>query len=179
MQRVGLTFGVIAGALLSVVLLVGMVLWHNGMVTFETGELYGYTTMLVALSVIFFGIKSYRDKHLRGSIRFWKAVQIGLFISGVAIVMYAITWEVYGVTQPEGFSKFMAEYQQCQIDKWKEDGESEEAIAEKTADMASMMEMYKNPIIRFGITLIEPLPVALVVTLVSAGLLRRREVAPL
>ena len=178
MQRVGLTFGVIAGALLSLVLVVGMVLWHNGMVTFESGEIYGYSTMLLALSVIFFGIKSYRDKHLKGTIRFWKAVQIGLLMSGVAVVMYAITWEVYGAMQPEGFSKFMAEYQQCQIDKWKEDGETPEAIATRTADMASMMEMYNNPIVRFGFTLLEPLPVALVVTLVSAGLLRRREVVP-
>ena len=177
MQKLGLTFGVIGGVLLSAFLLLGMVLWQEGVVNFDTGEIWGYTTMLVAMSAVFFGIKSYRDKHVKGPMRFWKGLQMGLLISFVAAVMYAASWEVYRVSQPENYARFIAEYTQCQIDRARDDGASQEEIDEMAADMASFKEWYKNPLLRFGVTIAEVLPVGILVSLVSAGLLRRREVA--
>lgn len=178
MRKVGLTFGVIAGFLLSAFLLCGMILWQTEAIELSHSEYIGYSVMLVALTVIFIGIKSYRDKHLNGSIRFWKAVQLGLLISGVAVVMYAITWEVYASTQPEAVDKFMAEYRQSQIDKMVAAGETQEAIDAEIKEMDWLFEIYENPIVRFGFTILEPMPPAILVTLLSAAILRRKDVAP-
>ena len=178
MRKVGLTFGVIAGFLLSAFLLCGMILWQTEAIEMSHSEYVGYSVMLVALTVIFIGIKSYRDKHLNGSIRFWKAVQLGLLITGVAVVMYAITWEVYAATQPEAVDKFMAEYQQSQVDKMKAAGKTQEEIDAELKEMAWLMDMYNKPVIRFGFVMLEPMPPAILVTLISAAILRRKKAAP-
>lgn len=178
MQKIGLTFGVVGGVLLSVFLILGMILWQKGIVNFDSGELLGYTTMLVAMSTIFFGIRSYRDKHLKGSIRFVKALQLGLLISVVAAVMYAATWEAYRATQPDEYGRFVTEYQQCEIDKVKESGATQAEIDAKAQQMSDFMKWYENPLLRFGITIVEVLPVGILVSLVSAALLSRRKILP-
>ena len=179
MQRFGLTFGVIGGVLLSAFLLFGMFLWQKGVVNFDSGEIWGYTTMLVSMSAIFFGVKSYRDKHLKGTIGFWKALQMGLFITLIAAVMYAATWEVYRTTQPENYFRFIREYQQCQIDKVKDAGGTQAEADAKAKEIADFMVMYENPAVRFGFTILEVLPVGILVSLISAAVLRRREMARL
>jgi hypothetical protein len=57
----------------------------------------------------------------------------------------------------------------------RKNGESEQAIAERKAQMARFVELYRNPAINAAITFLEPLPVSIVVTLVSAGILSRRK----
>jgi len=179
MRKVGLTFGVIAGLLLSVFLLFGhLVLWEKGIINFDTGEIWGYTTMVVAMSAVFFGIKSYRDKHLKGTIGFWTGFRLGLLIYLVAAVMYATTWEAYSAAQPEEVAQFFSEYQKREIDKDKADGATPEELDAKVQQYADFMEWYKIPILRFGVSMAELLPVGLLASLVSAALLRRRDIAP-
>lgn len=178
MQRIGLTFGVIAGVLLSAFLFLGMTLIDHGSIDFDKGMILGYTTMLVALTTVFFGVKSYRDKHLNGSIAFGKALLLGLMISGVASVMYAATWEVYCRTNPGGYTKHMDEYQKFELDKLAAGGATPEEVQAKTEEMAGFMKMYENPFVRFGFTLVEVLPVGIVVSLASAAILRRKRVLP-
>ena len=50
--------------------------------------------MVLALSLIFFGVKRLRDRELGGVIRFVPALLAGLGISAVAGVIYAIGWEI-------------------------------------------------------------------------------------
>ena len=40
--------------------------------------------------------------------------------------------------------------------------------------MAEFKEMYKNPLVNIALTFLEPLPVGLVFTLVTAGVLSRK-----
>ena len=93
MRKIVLTYGLIAGAIVSVMILGSIPLWNRGILNFDNGEIVGYTTMVIALSMIFFGIKSCRDYHFKGSINFWQGVKIGLLITLIASIMYAITWE--------------------------------------------------------------------------------------
>jgi len=151
-----------------------MYLWQKGIINFDNGEYFGYGSMLVALSMVFFGIKSYRDNQNGKSIGFWKGVQVGILISLLASFVYAAGWEVYMRTNPE--NAFMEEYTQHYVSKLKEKGSPQEEIDKTIAEMASMKEMYNNPIIRFGMTLMEILPVGIIVTLLSAGILRKKEV---
>ena len=169
MRRIVLTFGLIAGGILSGMMLA--TLPFADAIGFDRGEIVGYTAMIAAFLMIFFGIRSYRDNVAGGSVRFGRALLVGTLISVVASVCYVITWDViYFRLAPD----FGAKYQAHLLDKARRDGESEESLARKKAEMERFAEWYSNPAINAAITFIEPLPVALVVALVSAGVLSRR-----
>jgi hypothetical protein len=112
------------------------------------------------------------------SIGFWKGVQIGLLITLIASIMYAGGWEVYLQANPGLRDGFIQKYTEHQVGKLKEQGAPPEDIASLENQMKTMGELYKNPVVRVGFTLMEILPVGLIVTLISAGLLRRRKAAP-
>jgi Protein of unknown function (DUF4199) len=178
MRKVILTFGLLAGAIISVFMIIGLALYENGVMTVVFSELVGYATMVIAMSMIFFGIKSYRDNYQKGVINFWKGFQVGLLIALIASLMYAITWETYVRTRPPGFASFMGKYTDSVINKLKEKGASTEKIDEEIMRMDRFMQWYRNPVIRFGITLMEILPVGVIITLISAAVLRKKEFLP-
>lgn len=174
MQKIILKYGLIAGGIVSVVLLLGTMLWMDAAFSSEYGELIGYTTMLIALSVIFFGVKSYRDNLSNGTVSFGKGVQIGLLITLIASVMYAGSWEIALKTQPK-LGNFMEDYTAKYLEKMKAQGASEAEAQKQAEEMAVWKERYKNPLIRFGITMMEILPVGIIITLLSAAILRKRD----
>jgi hypothetical protein len=170
MKRIVLTFGLISGAILSVMMLATLPFLDR--IGFDRGEIIGYTSMVVAFLLIFFGVRSYRDNVAGGTIGFGRAFAVGALIAVVASLCYVATWEViYYRLAPD----FGPKYQAHILDKARRNGESEEAIAQKKAEMERFIELYRNPAINVGITFLEPLPVAMVVTLVSAGILSRRK----
>lgn len=174
MRKIVITYGLISGAIITCLFLISMYLWSKGVINFDNGEYFGYGSMLVALSMVFFGIKSFRDNQNGKAIGFWKGAQVGILITLIASFVYAAGWEAYMQTNPK--MDFIAEYTEHYISKLKEKGASQEVIDKTTSDMASMKEMYKNPVIRFGMTLMEILPVGIIVTLLSAAILRKKEV---
>lgn len=177
MRKIILTFGLLAGAIISVLMILSMGLLDKGMLDFDRAELVGYTTMVIALSMVFFGIKSYRDNYQNGAIKFGKGLQIGLLITLIASLLYAATWEVYYQTSPEA-QVHLDKYTEHYINKMKETGASAAEIEQQVQKMAGMKEMYKNPVIRFGFTLMEILPVGIIITLLSAAVLRKKERFP-
>lgn len=169
MKKIVLTFGLIAGAILSAMML--LTLPFHDSISNETGMVIGYTTMLMAFLLIFFGVRSYRDNVAGGRIAFRKALGVGALIALVASTCYVATWQVvyFG-----GKSDFIEKYQERVLEKERLGGASEAQLAAKRAEMEKFAEMYKNPLFNAAITFLEPLPVALVIALVSAGLLSRR-----
>ena len=94
MNRIMLTYGAISGAVIALATFGSMAL-HEGEGAVAEFEWLGYAIMIIALSVIFFAVKSYRDDRLGGAIRFWTAFRLGLGISIVAGVVYVLGWEIY------------------------------------------------------------------------------------
>ena len=174
MKKIVITYGLISGAIITCLFLLSMYLWSKGVINFDNGEYFGYGSMLVALSMVFFGIKSFRDNQIGKSIGFWKGAQVGILITLLASFVYAASWEVYMQVSPQ--NSFMESYTEHYISKMKEKGATQEEIDKTLNEMAAMKDMYKNPVIRFGMTLMEILPVGIIVTLVSAAILRRKEV---
>jgi Protein of unknown function (DUF4199) len=179
MRKVILTFGLIAGVIVSAFVGVFIASWEkNGKIDIDGNILIGYAVMVIAMSTVFFGIKSYRDNYQSGAIRFWKGFQVGLLITLVASLMYAITWETYTQIDPASSMAFIDYYAQCQLDEEKKKGASATKIAEAIEDMEKLKRMYANPAIRFSMTLMEVLPVGVIITLISAALLRKKEFLP-
>jgi hypothetical protein len=169
MKRTVLVFGLIAGAILSATMLA--TLPFQDAIGFDRGALVGYTSMVAAFLLVFFGVRSYRDNVAGGTIGFGRAFKVGGLIAVVASLCYVATWQVvYYRLAPD----FLAKYQAHALAKARADGATEAAIARKQAEMERFAELYRNPAINAAITFLEPLPVALVVVLVSAGVLSRR-----
>lgn len=139
------------------------------------GMLIGYLTMLVALTTVFLGIKQYRDKVKGGVIRFLPAFGVGLAISAVACVLYVIAWEICMAFSPLDFS---ALYSQAMIDAVKNKGGTPDQIAKATADAHDFVVMYAKPYVRIPMTFVEMFPVGLLVSLISAAVLRKSSVLP-
>jgi hypothetical protein len=169
MRKTVLTFGLISGGILSIMMLATIPFMDS--IGFDRAEVIGYTTMVLAFLLIFFGVRSYRDNVAGGSVSFGRAFAVGALIALVASACYVATWElIYYKLAPD----FMAKYQAHSIEKARASGESQASIDKRVADMQRFAELYKNPAINVAITFIEPLPVGLVFALVSAGILRRR-----
>jgi hypothetical protein len=169
MKKSVLTFGCIAGAMLSAMML--LTLPFADQIGFDRGAVVGYTTMVLAFMLIFFGVRSYRDNVVGGVISFGRALKVGALIAAVASGWYVATWQlIYYRLSPD----FGAKYQAHVLDKARADGETEGQLANRQADLEKFAEMYNNPAVNIAITFLEPLPVALVMALVSAGVLSRR-----
>ena len=169
MKKIVLTFGLIAGSILAAMMFATMPFMDD--IGFDRGEIIGYTSMVVAFLLIFFGVKSFRDNVAGGTVTFGRAFAVGVQIAAVASLCYVAAWQVvYYKLVPD----FGTKYQEYTVEKARAEGASEAELAEKKAEMARFMDLYKNPLINIGITFLEPMPVALVVALVSAGVLSRR-----
>ena len=127
--------------------------------------------MVLAFLLIYFGVRSYRDNVAGGTVRFGRAFAVGALIGLVSSLCYVAAWEVvYFKFMPD----FMDKYSAHVIEKARASGESDAAIAKRQEEMAKFNESYHNPAFNAAVTLAEPLPVALLVALISAGVLSRR-----
>ncbi len=169
MKKVVLTYGLIAGAILSGMMLITLP-FHEA-IGGDRALILGYTTMVLAFLLVYFGVRSYRDHVAGGRIGFRKALGVGALIALVASTCYVATWEAiyFG-----GKSDYIEKYQAGELEKLRRRGLSEAELEAKQAEMRKFAEMYRNPVFNSALTFMEPLPVALVFSLVSAGLLSRR-----
>jgi uncharacterized membrane protein (DUF485 family) len=175
MKRTVWTFGLISGAILSAMMLLTIPFMDE--IGFDRGMVIGYTTMVLAFLLVFFGVRSYRDNVAGGSVGFGRAFTVGALIALVASACYVATWQVvYFKFQPD----FLEKMQAHRIEKAQANGDTPAEIQAQVVEMEKFAEMYQNPAINAAITFLEPLPVGLVFALVTAGVLsrRRRREAP-
>ena len=136
---------------------------------------FGYLVMLTALSLIFVGVKRYRDVECGGVIRFGRAFLLGLGMAAVAGLAYVLVWEAYLAVS--GYD-FMADYSAGILEGMREDGAQAAAIEAKAAELRELSVMYRNALFRMPVTFVEIFPVGLLVALVSAALLRNPRLLP-
>ena len=178
MRKVTLTFGLLAGVTSSIFSIAIVLMCEKGKVNLDKSDLIGYGSMVIALSMIFFGIKSYRDNYQSGAISFGKGVQVGVLISLIAALIFATGGELFYQADPAAQVALMDKYADHHINRLKEKGASTAEIDQKVKEMADLKEMNRNPLIRFAIELVLILPVGIAITLISAALLRRKEFLP-
>lgn len=174
MLRTILKYGVIAGLIVGVFEFVTFGAF-GGEPPMKYGMVIGYTTMLIALSAIFVGIKRYRDVDRGGVIGFWPALGIGLGISVIAGVFYVAAWETL---QAAMHMDFASAYSKAIIAQEAANGASAEALAKLTAEMDAFKIQYADPMFRLPMTFAEIFPVGVLVSLISAGLLRNSRFLP-
>ena len=171
MKKIVLTFGLLAGAIMSGMFLITMPFHEE--IGNTAGMVLGYASMIAAFLLIFFGVRQYRDFVGDGVVSFGRAVKVGALIALVASACYVATWQViyFGGFAPN----YLENYQAKAIEQSRAEGKSEAEIQKEIAEQKVWMERYQNPIINSAITFLEPLPVAIIMVLISAAVLKRRE----
>jgi len=171
MKKIVIVCGSIGGLIVAAMMAITMGIYYKSG-NIENGMLVGYASMLIAFSLIFVGIKSYRDKHNAGAISFGKAFKVGILITLVASTFYVVAWLVdYYCFMPD----FMEKYSASKVNELKAAGASAEKIASEAKEMAWFTENYKNPFFIVLFTYIEILPVGLLVTLIAALVFKRKK----
>jgi hypothetical protein len=169
MKKTVLTFGLIAGVVISV--LMGGSLVVANKIGSGHSMVLGYTMMVASFLLVYFGIRSYRDNNLGGQISFGRAFACGLLITLITTVFYVAMWEiVYFNFMPH----FMDSYWAAQIHKVQSAGLDPATTAAQVAAIQHQQQLYQNPLVNIAYTFMEPLPVGLIITLVSAAVLRRK-----
>ena len=170
MRKIVWTYGLIAGAIVSA-LMGASVAYCTSNPNFKHSYLVGYATMLLAFTMIFMGIKTYRDKCNGGVVSFSKAFTVGLYIALIASTIYVGVWALeYHFLYPD----FMQKYSATVVNDLKAAGTAQATIDAKVKEMASMAEWYKNPVFFVLMTYAEILPLGLVVSLICALILKRK-----
>ncbi len=171
-MRYVLIYGAIAGAIAISVITASIAVES---LNHLQSQWFGYLVMLAALSLIFVGVKRYRDVECGGVIGFGRALALGLAIAVVAGVGYVAGWEGYLATTD---GNFMEQYGAAIIADMRASGASAAEIASTEAQMAEAIAIYADPLQRLLITFVEIFPVGLFVALVSAAVLRNPRVLP-
>jgi amino acid transporter len=170
MKKNVLVFGLMAGLIVTAFMIISVGRCYT-QEDFEGNVLLGYASMILAFSLIFVGVKNYRDKYNQGVISFQKAFKMGLYITLVASTLYVLVWLVdYYVFIPDFMDKYTAQV----LKEAQSKNLSPAELRAKPAEMANYKELYKNPLFVVLFTYLEILPVGILISLLSALLLKRK-----
>ena len=169
MKKTVLTFGLISGFIIST--LMGLSLLLADKIGSGHSMALGHTIMVASFLLIYFGVRSYRDNTLAGEISFGRAFACGILITLITTVCYVGTWEIlYFNFMPH----FMDSYFAAQVHRIQSSGLDPATTAAKVAAIQRSQQLYQNPLVNMAYTFMEPFPVGLIITLVSAAILRRK-----
>jgi hypothetical protein len=169
MKKTVLTYGFISGGIAAVLMLatVPFVDSFKG----RQGEIVGYTGIVLSTLLVFFGVRSYRQNVGNGKLSFGRGLAVGLLITLISSACYVATWElVYFKLAPGIGDKMFASH----VERLRTSGATQAEIDAAALQAESYKKMYDNPLLNAAITFIEPVPVGLVIALISAAILRRK-----
>jgi hypothetical protein len=169
MKKTVLTFGLISGAMSAALMLVTIPFVDK--ISWEKGEIFGYTGIVLSALMVFFGVRSYRENVGAGRITFSRGFAVGVLITLLSSACYVGTWEiVYYKFMPD----FAGKYAAHMVERAKASGASQQKIDETERQAKQFKQMYDNPVFNVALTFMEVFPIGLAVTLLSAGILRKK-----
>jgi hypothetical protein len=169
MQRNVWKYGLLSGVALGSMLALTVPFEHH--TNARWGMVVGYTIMVLSFLIVFVGVKHYRDTERGGSITFGRAFAAGILMTLISSACYVVTWEALMATVEKNFAQ---EYSAALLKRAQASGLQGAALEAKIAEARKFEAMYSNPLYRAAMTLLEPLPVGIVMALVTAGILRRK-----
>ena len=162
-------YGLLSGLVLALTMAVTVPFEHH--IKASYGMVVGYTTMVLSFLIVFVGVKRYRDTECGGSITFGRAFAAGALMMLISCVCYVAMWEALAATVEKNFAH---DYAAGMVKQAQDSGLQGAAMEAKIAEAHKFEVMYSNPLYRMSMTLLEPLPVGLVMALVTAGILHRK-----
>jgi hypothetical protein len=146
MKKTVLIFGLISGAISAAMMLVTVPFVDK--IGWDKGEILGYTSMVLAALLIFFGIRSYRENVAGGRLTFGRGFVVGILITLISSACYVATWEVvYFKFLPD----FADKYAVHMVERAKASGASQQKLDETQQKAAQFKQMYNNPAINIAL----------------------------
>lgn len=169
MKRIVITFGLIGGGIAALMMFVTIP--FVGRASYESLTVLGYTIFVACFLMVFFGIRSYRDNVGGGTVTFGKAFTVGILITLLSCAIYIVSWEFI---RQQFFPTFFDDYLNHMVEKMRADGATQEALTLQIQENEQFKQWYKNPFIRYAMSLMEAFPVGLIMTLISSLILKRK-----
>ena len=166
MYKIIVKNGLLGSSIVSA-MLVSMTLYMKTNPEKEVSMMIGVAGMLLAFFFVVAGIKQHREAN-NGVISFGKAFLTGFWITFIISTIYVLVWLVILYNF---FPNFMEHYANMAIEK-----ASPDEVAKVTEEMNRYKEMYKNPIMVILLTYMEILPLGIVFSLVSAVILKKKQI---
>ncbi|AWW00656.1 DUF4199 domain-containing protein [Arcticibacterium luteifluviistationis] len=171
MNKSALKFGIISGGIQAALMAIFSPMMLSSESSLASSQTVGYISMLVALSLIFIGIREHKIKTLGGEITFKQALQTGALIAIISALIYTVAWMIISGMNPE-LNERIADMYRNDLNRKKL---SPEELSEALSNIDISMAHYKNPFYKFGITLLEILPMGLFVSLLASWILRTKK----
>lgn len=169
MKKTVLTFGLISGGVAALLTFSTMPFVYR--FGFDKGLIVGYTNIVVSLLLVPFGIRSYRENIGGGNITFGRAFAVGILITLISCICYVLAWEiVYYNFLPD----FAEKYTAYMVEKAKASGATQQVIDATLQEMKGMKAILDNPLSFAAVGFTEPFPVGLIITTISAAILRKK-----
>jgi len=138
--------------------------------SYSIQEVIGYTSMIVSLSFVFFGIKHFRDQVNNGSVTFGKALLIGLAISLITAIAFGILDYIYvAYINPD----FTEEYYANSLERMQEALPAAEFELKKV-EMEAQKELFSSPIMSFALMSMTVFVIGFIISLISGLILQRK-----
>ncbi len=165
MNKITALFGLVIGAILSTNAMIHMNMMYSNP-DYKGNDVLGYITLVLIFSLIYFGIRNYRNRYLDGKIGFGRAFKIGALICFLASTVYVVFGLIYYYIVAPDFIDVFTEFMIR--------NSTPEKLEATTAQMESFKEMYKNPLLVILITYLEVLPIGMIVALISAFIAKKK-----
>jgi len=166
MKKIVLTYGLISGVI-GAVLMLAHVPFMDGS---NKALIIGYAGIVLSALLIFLGVRAYREKVGNGKLSFGRGFAVGILIALISAACYVAAWEVVYYNSPEVADHIFDK----QVEDLRATGAPQEKIDEAAREIESFKKLYSNPLVNVAFTFIEPFPVGLLITLISAAILRRK-----
>ena len=168
MKKIALTFGLLSGTAAAVMMAATTPFMER--IGFDRMLVVGYTSIVISMLFVYFGIRSYRDNVLGGTISFGRGFQAGLLITLISCACYVAAWLViYYAFMPDFGDKYAAYL----VENLRARGGSQAEVDAVIQQAETFKEIFRNPFLNAAVTFTEPFPVGLLVTVISAAVLKR------
>lgn len=169
MKNTVLRYGIWSALAIFVLFLISSLLLKD--LDFNTQEIYGYVSIIISLSFVFFGIKHFRDNKNRGLLSFGKGLLIGLLITLFA----SVTFGLYNVVYVEYIDpNFMTEYYNHSVEKVSKTMSGAELQA-KLKQMEDEKDMFANPFMNFSLMFLTVFMIGLIISIISSLILQNKK----
>lgn len=168
MKNTILRFGIWSALSICILFLISSLLLKD--LDFNTQEIYGYVSIIVSLSFVFFGIKHFRDRENNGLLSFGKGLLIGLLITLFA----SMTFGIYNVVYVEYIDpNFMTEYYNHSVEQVSKTLSGTE-LQVKLKQMEDEKDMFSNPFMNFSLMFLTVFMIGFIISLISSLILSKK-----
>jgi hypothetical protein len=163
MKKTVLIYGLLSGFIS--ILLMTVTMLKLDRIGFDDAMIYGYIGIFLSFIPLYIGVMAYNKAHTETPLKFGGALIAALLMCLISCAVYATTWQI---ESPILFPDFLDKYTVYAHDKLVRSGASGEALKKQAAAIENMRALYKKPVSLWLMTIIEPLPLGLLVSLVAA-----------